>query len=538
MMTISSALYFMRRRSYVPTFLLYLLRLKEWVCVLLFIFLMSLQQLSAQDIVVRNPSLEGVRGQTKAPPSWNIAFNTPDIQPGVLGIDMPASQGATYAGLHSADTIPEGISQEVFLKGQHTYIFSFDLAYAPLYIFRACYGELAVYGSDSGTDMAELLWKSGKFYHTDWKRYDAVFKTSRNFRYIILMAYVSGTCDKSIYSSSLLIDNLSATIREVPQISFNIEHTCVGVSNGRISAAITGIAQSCTYLWKPGGETSSSIANLAKGTYWLTVTAANGTTATASAAILDTDLKSEVSTIISDCNGENKNQIVIKATGGIPPYRYYLNDDQHASYNPVFKELRPGNYRVKVQDEHSCVDRKDNIQLREPMRLQIADVNTTGTSCSSTIDGKIALNVSGGTQPYAYRLETNEWQADNVLSRLSAGFYYYQVKDKNNCRVDGRAEVIKNDRECAVFVPTAFSPNGDGLNDLFRVKLHDDVHDFRFEVFSRWGQLVFSTTNPEGAWNGELQGKQQAVATYVWVLTYTDSQQQARKQTGVVTLLR
>lgn len=538
MKTISSASYSVLLKIRAPTFLTHLWWLKKWSSILLLVFLLSLQYVSAQDIQIKNPSLEGVRGQTKAPPYWIVAFNTPDIQPGVLGITLPASLGATYVGLHSGKDELEGISQEVNLKGGRTYTFSFDLAYAPLYIFRACYGDLAIYGSDTPTTPTELLWRSGQFYHTDWQRHTAQFTTTRSFKYIIFAAYVSAECDKSKYGSALLMDNLSATMREVPQITFNVEHTCIGAANGRLSANVSGVTPPYTYLWKPGGQTTSSIANLDVGTYEVTVTAANGTQATASAAIRNTDLKSEVTTISSDCSGENKNQILINTTGGIPPYQYYLNKNDHASYTPVFKDLRPGSYQVRVKDEHGCANSVENIKLQEPSPLEITDVKTTGTSCTSTIDGKIALNVTGGTAPYAYRLETNEWQTDNILSKLDAGTYYYQVKDKNNCQVHGSAEIIKNIRECAVFVPTAFSPNGDGQNDLFRVKLHDDVHDFHLDVYSRWGQLVFSTTSPESGWNGELKGQQQSAATYVWVLTYTDSKQQALKQTGVVTLVR
>lgn len=536
MRTVSVALYFALLSTHVATFSTRFLWLKK-ICSAILFFFLFVQYLSAQDIILQNPSLEGVRGQVKAPPSWLISMNTPDIQPGVLGITQLPSDGISYVGLHSGKDVLEGIAQEVHLKQQRVYSISFDLAYAPLYIYKACYGQLGVYGSDSPTEPAELLWKSEKFYHTDWKNYTAEFKTSKSYKYIILLAYVSDECDQSKYGCALLIDNLSAAIREVPQITLEIRNTCIGNSNGDIKSAITGIAQSCTYKWKPGGQTTSSISNLAKGTYELTVIAANGTKATASAVIRDTDLKSEVSTVASGCYGENKNQIILKTTGGIPPYQYFLNDESHASYTPVFQDLRPGNYRVKVKDEHGCIENFTNIRLTEPPLLNIAGVDATGTSCSSTVDGKIVLNLTGGTPPYAYRLETGEWQSDNVLRGLTPGVYYYQVKDKNDCQAKGSADIIKNIRDCAVFVPTAFSPNGDGQNDLFRPKIHDDVHDYRLDVFTRWGQTVFSTNSPDGAWDGLFKGQALPTATYVWVLLYTDSKQQARKQTGTVTLI-
>jgi len=536
MKTISVALYFVLLKTRAAVFLTRLPRLKKMNAAIFFL-LFSVQYLFAQDIILNNPSLEGVRGQVKAPPGWLVSLNTPDIQPGVLGITQSPSEGISYVGLHSGKEALEGIAQEVNLQARRTYSMSFDLAYAPLYIFKACYGQLAIYGSNSPTAPAELLWKSVQFYHTDWKRYTAEFKTPGSFRYIILVAYVSSECSQSDYGCALLMDNLSAAIREVPQVTLEVLSTCIGASNGRINAVVTGVAHFCTYEWKPGGQTTPSISNLAKGNYEVIVTSDNGTKATASAVIRDTDLKSEVSTVASGCYGDNKNQIILKTTGGIPPYQYYLNDESHASYTPVFQDLRPGNYRVKVKDEHGCTENFGNIKLAEPLPLNIASVDVTGTSCSSTVDGKIVLNLTGGTEPYAYRLETGEWQSDNVLRGLSPGVYYYQVKDKNNCGVKGNAAIIQNIRDCAVFVPTAFSPNGDGQNDLFRPKIHDDVHDYHLDVFTRWGQTVFSTNSPDGAWDGLFKGQILPTATYVWVLLYTDSKQQARKQTGTVMLI-
>ncbi|WP_177192310.1 T9SS type B sorting domain-containing protein [Chitinophaga arvensicola] len=493
---------------------------------------------NGQDIPLKNPSFEDKPVQGKAPKSWTTAIGTPDIQPGIFGIALPPSDGNSYVGLHGGPLWPEGIAQAVSMKGGYSYSLSFDLAYTAFYAYAGCYGNIAIYAGDTPGDTAELLWRSGPFSHTNWKRYNAVVNPARDYKYISFWTDAAVACEKSAYGSIVLIDNLSPSLREIPQVIIAVENTCRGKTMGTASAKVIGNAGPYTYLWTPGGQTTNKINNLSPGNYQVTVTAANGTSATASVTVKEIVLVSKVSTTLSGCHGEAKNEIRIVTEGGLPPYRYYLNNAVQPTYTPEFKGLKAGNYFVAVKDDMGCEDKLRDIKITEPDPLQIVGVNTRDISCSETTDGKIELKVTGGTSPYLYKLETSGWQTDNSFSQLGEGSHQFQVKDQYSCLTDGSASIKRNIRECAVFVPTAFTPNGDGQNDLFRAKVHDDVHDYRLDVFTRWGQTVFSTNNPEGAWDGLFKGSALPAATYVWVLLYTDSKQQARKQTGTVMLIR
>jgi gliding motility-associated-like protein len=487
-----------------------------------------------QDIPLKNPSLEGVPAEGRVPVSWIKAAGTPDIQPGIHNIQVTASEGKTYVGLHGGAAWAEAIAQSAALKGGHTYTMSFDLAYIAQYTYAACYGNLAIYAGNAAGDSAELLWKSGPFYHTEWRKHTPVFSPSHDYKYISFWADGMVPCGKSEFGSALLIDNLSPTIREVPQVVISVQSTCKGVNTGMATAKVIGGIPPYTYLWKPGGQTTSHIEQLAAGNYSVTISSSNGTSTTAAVTIKETDLKNEVTTVPSPCNGDNLNQIQLTTTGGMPPYRYYFNGATTPSYTPVFKELPPGNYGLIVKDEQGCEDKLAGILLQEPEPLQIAAINKKDISCDETTDGKIALVMAGGTAPYAYKLEQGSWQPDSLWTHLDEGRYYFDVKDHNNCTAQGSAEIIRNHRNCAVYVPTAFSPNSDGQNDLFRARVNDDVSDYKMEVYNRWGALVFRTSDPEGAWNGA----QQPVGSYVWVLYYTDSKKQARKQTGNLMLVK
>ncbi|MBD0351558.1 MAG: gliding motility-associated C-terminal domain-containing protein [Flavisolibacter sp.] len=89
-----------------------------------------------------------------------------------------------------------------------------------------------------------------------------------------------------------------------------------------------------------------------------------------------------------------------------------------------------------------------------------------------------------------------------------------------------------------VFVPTAFTPNKDGLNDLLRPIAAGLKHLDYFRIYNRWGQLVFSTTVPGIGWDGTINGNPQASGVYVWVLKGVDYRGQVITQKGTSTLIR
>ena len=89
----------------------------------------------------------------------------------------------------------------------------------------------------------------------------------------------------------------------------------------------------------------------------------------------------------------------------------------------------------------------------------------------------------------------------------------------------------------SLFVPNTFTPDGDGINELFHA-ITREVKTFRMEVFNRWGQLIFSTDDPNGAWNGTYKGEPSPVGVYVWQVDMLEIGGTSRHARGHVTLLR
>jgi gliding motility-associated-like protein len=89
-----------------------------------------------------------------------------------------------------------------------------------------------------------------------------------------------------------------------------------------------------------------------------------------------------------------------------------------------------------------------------------------------------------------------------------------------------------------IFVPTGFTPNNDGKNDVLRPIYFDITKIHYFRVYNRWGQLVFSSTKPGEGWDGKLRGIQQPAGSYVWMLKAEDLAGEIYELKGISTIIR
>ena len=99
-------------------------------------------------------------------------------------------------------------------------------------------------------------------------------------------------------------------------------------------------------------------------------------------------------------------------------------------------------------------------------------------------------------------------------------------------------QMVNTIKEVKVYVPTAFTPNNDGRNDLLRPILLGAKELKYFRVYNRWGQLVFDMQNSERGWDGSIKGVQQGTAVYVWMVEILGLDNRRHFQKGTVTLIR
>ena len=101
---------------------------------------------------------------------------------------------------------------------------------------------------------------------------------------------------------------------------------------------------------------------------------------------------------------------------------------------------------------------------------------------------------------------------------------------------DNICETVKIIPVPVIYAPSAFSPNGDGTNDVFRI-VTAYAEEFSLQIFDRWGELIFSTTEPGDGWDGTYQGRKVQSDMYLWRLKLRDSLKKTHLEDGRVTLL-
>jgi gliding motility-associated-like protein len=133
------------------------------------------------------------------------------------------------------------------------------------------------------------------------------------------------------------------------------------------------------------------------------------------------------------------------------------------------------------------------------------------------------------------------WSTSATTSSITItrpGLYWLEVKDRNACT--RKDSVLVSPKECmqGLYVPTAFSPDGDGKNDVFRPLLFGNIKQYRFTVYNRWGQAVFQTTELKKGWNGAYAGSLQDGNVFVWTCTYQLEGEAVKAEKGTVVLIR
>ena len=87
-------------------------------------------------------------------------------------------------------------------------------------------------------------------------------------------------------------------------------------------------------------------------------------------------------------------------------------------------------------------------------------------------------------------------------------------------------------------MPSAFTPNNDGINDVFRVKYPAFIKSFHMVIYNRFGERVFETTDKFAGWNGSYKGFPQQGGVYIWMISLTDNDGNKDNQQGTVMLVR
>ncbi|MCR9290176.1 MAG: gliding motility-associated C-terminal domain-containing protein [Bacteroidetes bacterium] len=299
----------------------------------------------------------------------------------------------------------------------------------------------------------------------------------------------------------------------------NYNISCNGGQDGYVTALYDGGTAPYDLQWSNG---VSNPLELAAGQYDLTITDANGCTLVESFALTQpAPLNFEFETEDPQCQPQNSGSITIQnPAGGVPDYLLDLSGGGFGQ-NFEFANLPPGDYEITLQDANGC-EIIESINLLQPPGFQIE----LGDDLTINLGDSIQLIPSFSAPTNVFLWQNNPglscYDCPNPFAQpFQNTVYYLNATTEKGCEATDEITIFVN-KSRNVYIPNAFSPNGDALNDVFMVFGGSEVSKVHsLQIFSRWGEPVFQIedfqpNDPDYGWNGTYRGEKMQPAVFVW----------------------
>jgi gliding motility-associated-like protein len=313
-------------------------------------------------------------------------------------------------------------------------------------------------------------------------------------------------------------DTVRITVSQSPPINLGLDKSfCLGDS-----AVFTAGSGFQSYSWS-NGQTSPQIVVKSAGQYSVIGTTVEGcksfdtvkVTSVYPLPIVSLDQATAI------CLGTSKTL----AAGNFSSYQWNTG-----ATTPTLSVNSIGVYAVTVIDANSCIGSDTTaITTLYPLPAGFLPIDTS--ICSY---GSLQLKPTTFYKTYL-------WSTGAVSPSVSItqpGFYWLEVRDNNTCK--GKDSIVVSPKDClkGFYAPTAFTPNGDNRNDVFRPLLFGNVKKYQFTVYNRWGQIVFQTKELQKGWDGKVGGVPQQSNAFVWTCSYQFEGETQRTEKGSVMVIR
>lgn len=279
------------------------------------------------------------------------------------------------------------------------------------------------------------------------------------------------------------------------------------------------------FQWKPASNLNNSmIANpvaspLETTTYYVSVTGNNNCTTNDSVVIRV--FSNPVFTITPEISNICQGDSVILSVSGGDQYQWSSTTSisNPTPSSAIVFPITDTHYQVFITDSKCKVSGIVNAQVNILPKTKVSITKSNDINC---ILGEATLSASGGVNYQWFPQESlsSPVSSSTIASPSLTTVYYVKATGINGCISEDSIElnVQKGPVGNSYLMPTAFTPNNDGLNDCFGVTKWGYITNLEFSIFNRWGERVFFTRAPSSCWDGLYKGKPQPLGTYVYLI--------------------
>lgn len=313
------------------------------------------------------------------------------------------------------------------------------------------------------------------------------------------------------------IDDTTSLVEVIapPVLEPSFDNIQVGACNElTVDLTNTTLSDVDNYSWDLGDGNSSLAENLihvynGEGTYTITLTVSEdfcGVEESTSQSVIIEDYEEyELGENIPLCYYSPAVSINAGLAGQNATYFWSTNEESQ-----TISVSEAGIYSVQVSLNGCTFEDAVEVSIAPELSIEKTEV-----LCKDAVNN-IEIPYLGGSNHYWITSEEN----DIYTNVTEDGLYEFTFIDAYGCDQAGSIDVILQDNEPTVFIPNAFTPNGDGLNDVFK-PVNGNLDEYSFRVYNRWGLVVFETEDPEDFWQGEYQEGYGNEAYYNPINVYT-----------------
>jgi len=318
------------------------------------------------------------------------------------------------------------------------------------------------------------------------------------------------------YWTEVTINNCSTTdtilvnYNPLPIVDLGIDTTlCQGES-----LIFDATTTNATYLWQDN-STNPTFNITQQGTYWAEVTTNCGSTTDTINVNYNSIPTIDLGNDTTLCQNQ---KLTLDVTTTNATYLWQDN-----STNPIFNVTQQGTYWTEV-NINNCSATDTILVNYNP--LPIVDLGKDTILCQNQ-----TLTLDATTTNATYLWQDNS--TNPTFNVTQQGTYWTEVT-VNNCSATDTVLIIEEDCEIILEIPNVFTPNNDGINDLFVPIVSKGIVTMKTIIFNRWGNKIFETNKILIGWDGQDVSD----GTYFWIIYYTDKNGIGNSLKGYVTILK
>lgn len=350
----------------------------------------------------------------------------------------------------------------------------------------------------------------------------------------------AGTWTVIVTDTMGCMDTIQVTITEPTALGASIVQTtdvsCNGGGDGSGEVAGSGGTAPYSYEWLGLGVFSADAYNLPAGTYDVEVTDAQGCTFTIQVTINEPAPNGLTITDTQASCGSNDGTLTATPQGGSAPFSYQWDAAAGSQTTGTATGLGVGTYNVTVTDANGCITTGSGT---------VTDTLDISASFNATpAEGIPPLNVAFGNTStgnwvsfdwdYGDGTTESTTSTNTTHTYTAPGVYIVTmtVYNAGGCTAVATFTIIVNN-ESSLHIPNVFSPNNDGMNDIWRVT-HEAIVEYECTITNRWGKEVYNYADVNAGWDGGEESE----GTYYYMIIATGDDNVQYNETGTITLVR